>query len=407
MPGRRSWPQSSSSSAVIIGNHTHGLGVVRSAAQAGAGVWVVNDKTVSLARFSRHLSGYRRIPRDTLRQLDRAEAADALLNALLDLPVGPRALLFGVNEDITKFIHLHAPLLRGKYFVPDVAFDRIYDKHTFNSLMPEAARLDTRLCSATDLAAIDDPHRFILKGRQGNAFRRITGEKALRFDRLTPEDVVDLFEHIAPDQVVVQELVESDQPVVSLCSFSVDGQVSGRFEYEKLRQHPNRFGTGTYLRSVRAAELEALADEILARLDFTGISELEFIRDNRTGTYKVVEMNPRTWKSIHFATQCGENLVARYLTFVATGETGSASVRYDRNRYWADLATDIPQMFRERKLWGYERGFFECTWSRSDLRPGFALWALFPLMAAEACLPFREVADQRTQKLAGNAGTAL
>jgi hypothetical protein len=63
-------------------------------------------------------------------------------------------------------------------------------------------------------------------------------------------------------------------------------------------------------------------------------------------------------------------------------------------------------MFRERKVWGYERGFFECTWSKSDLRPGFALWTLFPLMAAEACLPFREVADNRTQRVARNAGTA-
>lgn len=378
--------------AVVIGNHTHGLGIVRSAAEAGGEVWMVNDKAISLARFSKYLSGYKRIQRDTLRQLDRAEASETLLNGLLNLPVAYPAVLFGVNEDITKFIHLHSELLRGKYFVPDVEFEGIYDKYAFSSLVPETARIGTRLCSETDLARVGDPQRFILKGRQGSAFKRITGEKAIRLDQFTEQARVGLFEQLAPDQVVIQEIVRSDRPVVSVCSFSVNGQVSGFFEYEKLRQHPNCFGTGTYLRSVRVSSLEPVAERILGNLDFTGISEIEFIQDKRTGVYRVIEMNPRTWKSIHFATQCGQNLVARYLMFAATGRTGQ-DAHYACHRYWADLATDIPQMFRERKLWGYQRDFFECTWNRSDPWPALALWTLFPLMAAENRLPFKSVAD--------------
>jgi predicted ATP-grasp superfamily ATP-dependent carboligase len=385
---------------VVIGDHTHGLGIVRSAAEAGAEVWVVNDKVIGLARFSKYLSGYRRLPRDTLRELARAEAAEALLNALLDVPVEHPAALFGVNEDITRFIHLHAKVLRGKYFVPDIPLDAIYDKHSFNSVVPTAAQIDTRLCSETDFAEIDH-EQFILKGRQGNEFRRITGEKALRLGQMKEYERAQLLERIAPDQVVVQQIIESDQPVVSVCSFSVDGQVFGLFEYEKLRQHPNRFGTGTYLRSVHVPALEPLAKRILENLRFTGVSEIEFIQDRRTGTHKAVEMNPRTWKSVHFATQCGQNLVACHLRFVATGEA-SGDAQYASGRYWVDLATDIPQMFRERRLRGYGQHFFECTWNRSDPRPALALWALFPLMAVENRLPSKRVADGRVQR-AGEA----
>jgi D-aspartate ligase len=385
---------------VVIGDHTHGLGIVRSAAEAGAEVWVVNDKVIGLARFSKYLSGYKRIPRDTLRELARAEAAEALLNALLDVPVEYPATLFGVNEDITKFIHLHAEVLRAKYFVPEIPLDAIYDKHSFNSLVPKAAQIDTRLCSETDFGEINQD-QFILKGRQGNEFRRITGEKALRLAQMKEHERAQLFERIAPKQVVVQQIVESDRPVVSVCSFSVDGQVFGLFEYEKLRQHPNRFGTGTYLRSVHAPALEPLAKRILETLRFTGVSEIEFIQDRRTGTYKAVEMNPRTWKSVHFATQCGQNLVACHMRFVTTGEaTGDA--QYASGRYWVDLATDIPQMFRERRLRGYRQHFFECTWNRSDPWPALALWALFPLMAVENRLPLKRVADGRVQQ-AGEA----
>jgi hypothetical protein len=48
-------------------------------------------------------------------------------------------------------------------------------------------------------------------------------------------------------------------------------------------------------------------------------------------------------------------------------------------------------MLRERKLWRYEREFFECTWERSDPWPAVALWTLFPFMAVEERLPVRKV----------------
>jgi D-aspartate ligase len=374
--------------AVVIGDHTQGLGIVRSAAAVADCVWVVNDSVLSIGRFSKHLSGYRRIRRGTLRQLDQAPAVELLLDALRDLPVEPPALLLGVNEDITRFVHQNAAILRRKYFVPDVRFERIYDKYELNALLPESVRLDTRLCSETDLASVGDPEAFILKGRQGNAFRRITAAKALRLSQLSEQDRVDLFDRIPPEQVLVQEVVETDQPVVSVCSFSVDGDVAGLFGYQKLRQHPSRFGTGSYLRSARVDRLLPIVSEILASLNFTGISEIEFIHDDRTGAYKVVEINPRTWKSVHFATQCGQNLVAGYLRFVATGAV-TRDLAYATDRYWTDLATDVPQMLRELKLRGYERGVFECTWDRSDPWPAVALWTLFPLIVVEDRLPIR------------------
>ena len=367
---------------VVIGDHTQGLGILRSASVAGGDVWVVHDRSISLARFSKYLSGYRQIGRGILSQLGQTEFAEVLLKTLLELPVEYPSLLFGVNDDIISFIYRHGKLLRQKYVVPDVRFDKIYDKYLFNSLLPDPACIDTRLCSETEIGNVDRPHRFILKGRQGNAFRQITGEKAIRLDRLSQHDRDRLFRGLSPDQVIIQEIVETDRPVSSVCSFSVKGHNSGVFAYEKLRQHPNHFGTGTYLRSIRVDPFRPLADYILKSMNFTGISEIEFIYDWRTETYKVIEMNPRTWKSIHFATQCGQNLVARYLTYLSTGGTGRDD-QYACDQYWADLATDIPQMIREMKLWSYQQDFFECTWDRSDPWPALVLWTLFPLMALE------------------------
>jgi predicted ATP-grasp superfamily ATP-dependent carboligase len=371
--------------AVIIGDHTQGLGIVRSAAEAGAEVWVVNDKCISLARFSRYLTGYKQVQRGTLSQLMWTKCAAGLREALLDIPFAGSAALFGVNEDITRFIHRNRAALQTRYFIPEVEFETIYDKFSFNALLPEAARIETHLCSEIDLGAQERPERYVLKGRSGNAFRQITGQKAIPLSQFSSSDRQRLFAQLAPDQVVLQAIVETARPVHSVCSFAVNGRVMGLFGYEKLRQHPNRFGTGTYLRSTSVDSLKPVTEHIIKRLNYTGISEIEFICDPSEDTYRVIEMNPRPWKSIHFATQCGGNLVGRHLLHMAGGLTAPDD-HYLKGRYWADLATDIPQMFRERKLCRYHRGFFECVWDHYDPLPALILWTLFPLIGLENLL---------------------
>ena len=371
--------------AVVIGDHTQGLGIVRSAAEAGAEVWVVNDKCISLARFSRYLTGYKQVRRGTLSQLMWTKCASSLREALLDIPFAGSAALFGVNEDITRFIHRNRAALQARYFIPEVQFETIYDKFLFNALVPEAARIETHLCSEIDLEAREQPERYVLKGRSGNAFRQITGQKAIPLSQFSSSDRQRLFAQLAPDQVVLQAIVETTRPVQSVCSFAVNGRVMGLFGYEKLRQHPNRFGTGTYLRSACVDPLKPVTDHILKRLNYTGISEIEFICEPSEDTYRVIEMNPRPWKSIHFATQCGENLVARHLLHMA-GRLTAPDDNYLKDRYWADLATDIPQMFRERRIRRYNRGFFECVWDHYDPLPALILWTLFPLIGLENLL---------------------
>jgi len=370
---------------VIIGDHTQGLGIVRSAGVMGGVIWVVNDKHISLARFSRHLTQYKRIPRGTLACLDQPEQSERLLRTLLELPVEYPTLLFGVNEDIARFKQYHAEALRRQYVIPSGEVGRVYDKYLFNlSLAPEIG-IPTRLCSEVQLDEVDEPEKFILKGRQGSAFRKLTGYKAIRLDQFILRGGTGIFAKLPADQIIVQEIVCTDRPVLSICSFSVEGKQAGTFAYEKLRQHPQDFGTGTYLRSVAPDSVKGLADVLLEQCKYTGISEIEFIYDCRIGRYRVIEMNPRAWKSVHFASQCGENVVAKYMEYVKTGLVSSSS-HYARGRYWVDLATDLPQLIRRRQWDGYHSGTFECTWERSDPWPAVALWTLFPLILLEGSI---------------------
>ena len=367
---------------VIIGDHTQGLGIVRSAAVLGGEIWVVNDKHISLARFSKYLTQYKRIPRGTLACLDQPDQSERLLQTLLELPVEYPSLLFGVNEDISRFMQQHAEVLKQQYVIPSGRVESIYDKYLFNLILAPEAGIPTRLYSDVRLDELEEPEKFILKGRQGGAFRKLTGYKAVRLDQIRGHGAAQVVDKLPADQIIVQEIVRTDRPVLSICSFSVEGKQVGVFAYEKLRQHPQEFGTGTYLRSVAPDPVKELADILLEQWKYTGISEIEFIHDSRIGRYRVIEINPRAWKSVHFSSQCGENLIAKYVEYVKTGLVPSRS-SYECGRYWVDLATDLPQAIRMMKWGGYDPGVLECTWERSDPWPAVALWTLSPLIAFE------------------------
>jgi predicted ATP-grasp superfamily ATP-dependent carboligase len=374
-------PEHPRPAAVVIGNHTHGLGIVRSAGIAGWPAWMLNDTALGLARFSRYLRGYRTLQRGTLAALHVESVADYLIRELLSLSVERFSLLFAVNEDVTSFIFRHRDRLAAKYFIPAVRLERIYDKYAFNDLLPEAMRIETFLFDDA-IGRIEDPGQYLVKGRKGNAFRRLIGAKAVPLSLFLKMHASRIVHQLQPHDLIVQRIVTSDEPVLSLCSFCIEGQIQSSFQYEKLRQHPDRFGTGTYLRSVSVPGIHALGSDVLRQLAFTGISEIEFIRDSTSGGYRVIEMNPRTWKSTHFATQCGVNLVDSYLTYIASGERKTID-EYAVNRYWVDLATDIPQLIRDRTFARYHWGLHESSWNRADPLPGLALWGLSPLIALD------------------------
>lgn len=356
-------------SLVIIGNHTQGLGIIRSAADVKIPIIVVNDLIFSTSRYSKYLTSYKRVSKGTIKSLADNFENEELLNTLLELPVDYPSILMGINEDVIKFISVNRKKLSGKYCIPDNSYQLIFDKYDFNNLLPDDNKLETYLLKDFDPEKLKYSKNYIVKSRTGNKLRNLTGEKAIELNHKQNflEDLVN--KGFSSEEIIIQELITSENPVKSSCAFSVDGEILGLFQYEKVRQHPNQFGTGTYLKSIYDDKILNIAAGILSKLKYTGISEIEFILDPKNGNYKVIEMNPRTWKSINFSTQCNQNLVEKYIFYIY-GKEVKKSLSFEKGKFWVDLFTDIPQMFREKRLFSYNiKNLYECTWDSRDPYP--------------------------------------
>lgn len=88
--------------------------------------------------------------------------------------------------------------------------------------------------------------------------------------------------------------------------------------HRKLVRYPHPYG-GRTVRGITedCPEVCREAFRIFEALEYTGLGHVEFIRDERDGRFKFLEVNPRLWGTIGVARQAGVDLFSPYRDLVA------------------------------------------------------------------------------------------
>jgi D-aspartate ligase len=152
---------------------------------------------------------------------------------------------------------------------------------------------------AADLAAAEGRFPVIVKPAYKATANRLTAEKAWRADdagalRSRYEAACRL---VDPAIVMVQELVPGDGAMqLSLAALCSGGEIAAGLTARRMRQYPIDFGrASSYVETVEDPAVERDARRLLEAMNWTGIIEVEFKRDPRTGANKLLDVNPRAW----------------------------------------------------------------------------------------------------------------
>lgn len=92
-------------------------------------------------------------------------------------------------------------------------------------------------------------------------------------------------------------------------SLSRDGRPLAHFAACKQHEYPEPFGDGLIVRLIRDPGLLEPCVRLLRSLGYWGICDIEFKRDARTGEYKILDANPRTWLWLNLGTRSGRYLL--------------------------------------------------------------------------------------------------
>jgi predicted ATP-grasp superfamily ATP-dependent carboligase len=286
--------------AVVVGADVRALGVVRSLGRKGIPVAVVRYDDDRIALRSRYA---------TARHGTELPATDPeRVDALLEFAARQRYhgwVLFATDDESSAMLSRHRDRLAATFRVTAPGWgvlSTVYDKRSMNTCAQAcgiAVPVTASPRDQCDLNDLDIPFPVILKPAYKAKVDRLTAARAWRADDRA--SLVQLYDEVCRlghrDSVMVQELLvgggEQRYSYAALCS---DGQPIASLVAQRLRQYPAEFGRhSTYVETVDDAEVEAAGQRFVNKIGYTGLLELEFHRDPRTGTLKLLDVNHRVW----------------------------------------------------------------------------------------------------------------
>jgi predicted ATP-grasp superfamily ATP-dependent carboligase len=329
--------------AIVIGGDYQGLGIVRSLGRQGIPVCVIDDEP-SISRWSRYATHSVRVP-----NLRDEEPTVAAIIQTADRFAMRGAIVFPTRDETVAALARNRDRLSEHVGIATPGWECV--KHACDKR--ETYRLARELeipipktwipRSAADLEAVDT-FPAVVKPALKDHFVRTTGAKAWRVDR--PEELVDTWKRavrvVGPGGAIVQELVPGGPGTIfGYCALFSGTEVLGRMVVRYGRQHPPDFGrSATWVESVELAELDEPSVRFLREIGYSGLVEIEYIRDPRADTYRLLDVNARTWGYHSLGPRLGVDFPLLLYRMHLGEAVQTATARSGAG--WVRLVTDVP-----------------------------------------------------------------
>ncbi|GAB3040965.1 carboxylate--amine ligase [Natronobiforma cellulositropha] len=126
---------------------------------------------------------------------------------------------------------------------------------------------------------------------------------------------------------ICQEYVDSDGEYGFFALYD-EGEAVATFQHRQRRGWSYAGGPSAFRESISDPALERAGRDLLDHLEWHGLAMVEFLRDEHTGTYQLMEINPRFWSSLPFSVQAGADFPAYYWQ-LATGRRERIDCDYE------------------------------------------------------------------------------
>ncbi len=368
---------------IVIEGHVQGLANTRLLGKAGIPVIVI-DKENCVARYSKYCQKFFRCP-DYI--------SEKFINFLIMLAQAENLkgwLLLPSNDHAVYNIAKNKKTLSEFFRIITDDFEvinKIYHKCLLLDIAQKAGIPIPQSYipeqGIPDFSTLHYP--VIIKGNNGLSFYKKYHKKAF-FANSEEELRQVLSEKLAqatPSEYFIQEVLPDKHKTISATVFAVNGQVYVYWMGEKLREHPIRFGTATCCRSIFNFTVLEQSKAIVKELNFTGVCEIEWLKDPRDDQYKLIEINARTWLWVGLAEKCGINYPLIIYNYLMHGVIPKPN-EYTLGLNWINVYTDFyfslksifKRTVRFKDFVSSYRKFTEACWDKTDPLP-FFIYGIF------------------------------
>jgi D-aspartate ligase len=313
---RRSTTEHAVPAAVVDVGWVNGLAAIRSLGRAGIRVLAVDHRPSALGFRSRYAEPF--LSPDPHEDETRFVA---FVRALGEVVVFP------THDEQLNLIARHLGDL--EVLAPFPAWD------VLERVQSKRVQLEVAQAAGLGIPALD-PGTFpcIVKPDRSVDFKKRYRRQGFRCD--TPAQLEEALAQTKEYGPIVQELVPGgDDTLYTVGSYLTrDGRALGVFCGRKLRQTPPGIGTCRVGEAVWVQEVVDAALRLLAEFGYFGLSQVEFKRDPRDGSFKLMEINPRLWQWHGLAAACGVDL-PRLAYADLTGDSPPDAKMNGHGKRWA------------------------------------------------------------------------
>jgi D-aspartate ligase len=383
---------------IVLGGDSQGLGIARSLGRRGIPVCVIDDEP-SICRASRYVRQFVRV--------DDLRTEHGMLTALARVRDRLHGwVLYPTRDENVAAIAAHRDALAAHFLVPTPGLPvirSVWDKRETYRLADSLGIPIPRTWyprASEDLAMIDCGRPLVVKPAIKEHFCYATKAKAWRAD--SSRELAEVFARAArivpPGEVMVQEMLPGGSAEqFAYCVLFAGGRPLASMTVRRCRQHPSDFGrASTYVQTISLAALAEPAIALLRAIGYHGLAEVEFMRDQRDGSYRLLEVNARTWGYHSLGGTAGVDFpYLLYLDQVGPGLPDRAEARARPGVRWVRLLTDVPNAVRDLRAGTLSAGRYlrslaaadtEAVFSLRDPLPGLYELALLPYLARSRAL---------------------
>jgi len=210
-----------------------------------------------------------------------------------------------VSEQISFDINSLLPSLE--------VINTIRDKKLFDKFCQENAILVPKSYEINELISLQTlPSPLIIKPKIGS------GAVGIKFID-TKEELLKL-KDIDFSNYIIQERLPNSASVEGAFFLFFKGKLISYYGHKRIRTYPQSGGVSIFSKCELNEKLKGLGSEVLQKLNYSGLAMVEFLYDKKTASYKIIEINPRTWGSIMLSEFCGANFLKSYVDILLKKE---------------------------------------------------------------------------------------
>lgn len=130
-------------------------------------------------------------------------------------------------------------------------------------------------------------------------------------------------------RLMVQDRIPTEgESICVALLYSEEHKLCSYFIYKRLRCYPITGGPSTCRVGVHNNELLSKSCELLDSLNWVGVAMVEWKKDPRDNTYKLLEINPRFWGGLELAIKSGVNFPQHCVDILCNLFSGDGKFNY-------------------------------------------------------------------------------